>query len=228
MGSSSGYEAEIALLGFLYVAERGHQYSTKGASIDDVPDGGVTLCIAAGGPIVARYTGRAGDRFICTVGKGVELYTDKLLHAVEGGAGKAERDAGGIDKMIEEKISYDTPSSPWRTADSGAPPLTPEQKHAIEDPIEMERPPTAVKAAGLSPPMPTKPSKRSINTPTPGSTTSSYTPGRQKRSLELFERGVAAGLRGWSQNVQLETAAHMHVIFFCDAEIVVLALCSPD
>ena len=36
-------------------------------------------------PLVARYAGRAGDGFICTSGKGVELYRDKLLPAVDEG-----------------------------------------------------------------------------------------------------------------------------------------------
>ncbi len=56
----------------------GEYYKTKGASIYDVPEGGIPIYIAAGGPLVAKYAGRAGDGFICTSGKGEELYTDKL------------------------------------------------------------------------------------------------------------------------------------------------------
>jgi coenzyme F420-dependent glucose-6-phosphate dehydrogenase len=71
----------------------------------------------------------------------MELYTDKLLPAVEEGAAKAERDAGEIDKMIEIKISYDTdPEVALENPRVGAPlSLTPEQKHSIDDPIEMEK-----------------------------------------------------------------------------------------
>lgn len=86
----------------------GEYYHTVGASIYDVPKGGIPVYIAAGGPVVARYAGRAGDGFICTSGKGMDLYTEKLLPAVTEGAEKVERDVAEIDKMIEIKISYDT------------------------------------------------------------------------------------------------------------------------
>ena len=36
--------------------------------------------------VVAKYAGRAGDGFICTSGKGMELYTEKLIPAVKEGA----------------------------------------------------------------------------------------------------------------------------------------------
>src|SRR5699024_4539183 len=59
----------------------GDYYSTDVAFLYDVPEGGVPVYIAAGGPVVAKYAGRVGDWFICTSGKGMELYTDKLLPA---------------------------------------------------------------------------------------------------------------------------------------------------
>ncbi|GAA1150737.1 glucose-6-phosphate dehydrogenase (coenzyme-F420) [Ornithinicoccus hortensis] len=119
----------------------GDYYRTSGASIYDVPEGGVPVYIAAGGPMVARYAGRAGDGFICTSGKGMDLYTEKLVPAVEEGLAKAGRSGDEIDRMIEIKLSYD------RDADAAlentrfwAPlSLTAEQKHSIDDPIEMER-----------------------------------------------------------------------------------------
>src|SRR5690349_19266528 len=86
----------------------GDYYKLKGASIYDVPESGVPVYIAAGGPAVAKYAGRVGDGFICTSGKGEELYTEKLMPAVLEGAAAAERDPDDIDKMIEIKISYDT------------------------------------------------------------------------------------------------------------------------
>ena len=119
----------------------GEYYHTVGASIYDVPKGGIPVYIAAGGPVVARYAGRAGDGFICTSGKGMDLYTEKLLPAVAEGAEKVERDVADIDKMIEIKISYDTdPELALQNTRFWAPlSLTPEQKHDITDPIEMEK-----------------------------------------------------------------------------------------
>ncbi|MGW5518556.1 glucose-6-phosphate dehydrogenase (coenzyme-F420), partial [Nocardia africana] len=64
----------------------GQFYTTVGASIYDVPPAGIPVYIAAGGPVVARYAGRAGDGFICTSGKGMDLYTEKLMPAVTEGA----------------------------------------------------------------------------------------------------------------------------------------------
>ncbi|SUA46293.1 F420-dependent glucose-6-phosphate dehydrogenase [Nocardia africana] len=63
----------------------GRYYGTVGASIYDVPPAGIPVYIAAGGPVVARYAGRAGDGFICTSGKGMDLYTEKLMPAVAEG-----------------------------------------------------------------------------------------------------------------------------------------------
>ncbi|WP_166870594.1 glucose-6-phosphate dehydrogenase (coenzyme-F420) [Salinibacterium sp. ZJ450] len=118
----------------------GEYYSTKGASIYDVPEGGIPIYIAAGGPVVARYAGRAGDGFICTSGKGMELYTEQLLPAVAEGAAKAGRNFDDLDRMIEIKISYDTdPDAALENTRFWAPlSLSAEQKHSIEDPIEME------------------------------------------------------------------------------------------
>jgi coenzyme F420-dependent glucose-6-phosphate dehydrogenase len=135
----------VALMRELWLGDRvdfdGDYYRTRGASIYDVPEGGVPVYVAAGGPVVARYAGRAGDGFICTSGKGMELYTEKLLPAVAEGAAKADRDAGEIDRMIEIKISYDTDAElALENTRFWAPlSLSAEQKHSIDDPIEMER-----------------------------------------------------------------------------------------
>ena len=118
----------------------GDYYHLKGASIYDVPEGGVPIYIAAGGPAVAKYAGRAGDGFICTSGKGEELYKDKLMPAVREGAAAAERNPDDIDKTIEIKISYDTDADlALENTRFWAPlSLSAEQKHSIDDPIEME------------------------------------------------------------------------------------------
>src|SRR5690554_2015240 len=119
----------------------GEYYSTHDASIYDRPEGGIPVYIAAGGPVVARYAGRAGDGFICTSGKGMDLYTEKLIPAVKEGAEKAERQFVDIDRMIEIKLSYDTDhdtalENTWFWAPLA---LGKEQKHDITDPIEMEK-----------------------------------------------------------------------------------------
>ncbi|MFF0498941.1 glucose-6-phosphate dehydrogenase (coenzyme-F420) [Nocardia aobensis] len=118
----------------------GQYYTTVGASIYDVPPSGIPVYIAAGGPVVARYAGRAGDGFICTSGKGMDLYTEKLMPAVTEGAEKVGRTLDDIDRMIEIKISYDTdPELALENTRFWAPlSLTAEQKHSITDPIEME------------------------------------------------------------------------------------------
>lgn len=118
----------------------GEYYSTSGASIYDRPDVPIPVYIAAGGPVVARYAGRAGDGFICTSGKGMALYTDELIPAVLEGAAQSGRAFDDIDRMIEIKLSYDTDSeAALENTRFWAPlALSKEQKHDIADPIEME------------------------------------------------------------------------------------------
>ena len=120
---------------------RGEYYSTHEASIYDRPDVPIPVYIAAGGPVVARYAGRAGDGFICTSGKGMALYTEELIPAVKEGAEKAERAYNDIDRMIEIKLSYDSdPTVALENTRFWAPlALSKEQKHDITDPVEMER-----------------------------------------------------------------------------------------
>jgi coenzyme F420-dependent glucose-6-phosphate dehydrogenase len=123
------------------VSFEGEYYSTHDASIYDRPEGGVPVYIAAGGPLVAGYAGRAGDGFICTSGKGMDLYTEKLIPAVIAGAEKAGRDVTEIDHMIEIKLSYDTdPVLALENTRFWAPlSLSAEQKHDLTDPVEMEK-----------------------------------------------------------------------------------------
>ncbi|BDZ64416.1 glucose-6-phosphate dehydrogenase (coenzyme-F420) [Agromyces mangrovi Wang et al. 2018] len=123
------------------VSFEGEYYSTHDASIYDVPEGGIPVYIAAGGPTVAKYAGRAGDGFICTSGKGQELYVDKLIPAVKEGADAGGRSFDDVDRMIEIKLSYEeTEEAALDNTRFWSPlSLSAEQKHDITDPVEMER-----------------------------------------------------------------------------------------
>ena len=85
----------VRLMRELWTAGRchfeGEYYTTVDAFIYDRPEQPVPVYVAAGGPLVAKYAGRAGDGFICTSGKGMELYTEKLIPAVAEGAETAGR-----------------------------------------------------------------------------------------------------------------------------------------
>ena len=123
------------------VSFEGDYYRTVGATIYDRPEQPIPVYVAAGGPVVAKYAGRAGDGFICTSGKGMDLYTDKLLPAVAEGAAAADRDPATIDRMIEIKMSYDRdPDQALENCRFWAPlSLTAEQKHSVDSATEMER-----------------------------------------------------------------------------------------
>ena len=123
------------------VTFEGAFYRTRGASLYDRPQTPVPVYVAAGGPVVAKYAGRSGDGFICTSGKGMDLYTGKLLPALAEGAQAAGRDPATIDRMIEIKISYDRdPGRALENCRFWAPlSLTPEQKHSVDSSAEMER-----------------------------------------------------------------------------------------
>jgi coenzyme F420-dependent glucose-6-phosphate dehydrogenase len=134
----------VQLMRELWAGERvtfeGDFYRTVDATVYDRPEQPVPVYVAAGGPVVARYAGRAGDGFICTSGKGMELYTDKLLPAVVEGREAAGKDAAGIDRMIEIKLSYDHDAERARedTRFWAALALTAEQKAGLHDPGEMQ------------------------------------------------------------------------------------------
>jgi coenzyme F420-dependent glucose-6-phosphate dehydrogenase len=134
----------VELMRQLWTGERvtfeGQYYRTEKATIYDRPDEPVPIYIAAGGPKAAGLVGRIGDGFICTSGKGEDLY-HSLLGAVGDGAREAGRDPGSIVNMIEIKVSYDhdlafakKACEPW-----AALALTAEEKGGTEDPLEMER-----------------------------------------------------------------------------------------
>lgn len=123
------------------VSYEGEHFQTVNAKIYDRPDQPAPIYVAAGGPVMAKYAGRVADGLICTSGKGMELYTDKLLPAFSEGAQAAARDAQSLDRMLELKISYDRDhDTALENTRFWAPlSLTPEQKHSVDSAEEMER-----------------------------------------------------------------------------------------
>lgn len=119
----------------------GEYYKLVDARIYDRPEQPVPVYIAAGGPVVAKYAGRSGDGFICTSGKGMDLYTEKLMPAVVEGAKAAERNADDVDRTIEIKMSYDRDhEKALENTRFWAPlSLSAEQKHSVTSADEMER-----------------------------------------------------------------------------------------
>lgn len=123
------------------VSFAGTYYRTHNATVYDRPDAPMPLYIAASGPAAARLAGRIAQGFICTSGKGMDLYTDTLLPAVKEGAEKAGRSPSDIELTIEMKVSFDTDRERalGDTRHWGALALTGDEKMGIEDPIEMEK-----------------------------------------------------------------------------------------
>jgi coenzyme F420-dependent glucose-6-phosphate dehydrogenase len=124
-----------------FVTFDGEYYHTRNATIYDRPEKRIPIYISASGPVAAKFAGRAGDGFICTSGKGDELYRDKLLPALAEGAKAAHRDPATIEKTIEVKVSFDTDRQ-RALSDTriwAALALSAEDKAGIEDPREMER-----------------------------------------------------------------------------------------
>ena len=123
------------------VSFEGEYYKTDRATIYDKPDKQIPLYLAGSGPAATKYAGRTGDGYITTSGKAPELYTETLLPAVRAGAEAAGRQLTDLDMMIEVKVSFDHDRDAAMQATHfwGALGLTPEQKHGVEDPVEMQR-----------------------------------------------------------------------------------------
>lgn len=122
------------------VSFEGEYYRTAEATLYDRPAAPIPVYVAAGGPLVARYAGRVADGFIATSGKGAELYTDRLIPAVQEGVAKAGRRSADVDRLIEVKLSYDRdPDQAVANTRFWAPlALSAEQKHTIDSAAEME------------------------------------------------------------------------------------------
>lgn len=122
------------------VTFEGTYYQTRNATIYDKPEQPIPIYISAGGPLAAKFVGRAGDGFICTSGKGDALYREQLLPALAEGAKAAGRDVARIEKTIEVKVSFDTDRARalQDTRIWAALALPAEDKVDIHDPREME------------------------------------------------------------------------------------------
>ena len=198
----------IELMRALWTEDRvsydGEYYQTVDANIYDRPETPVPIYVAAGGPQVARFAGRVGDGFICTSGKGMDLYTEQLLPGVKEGAEKAGKNPDDIDRMIEIKLSYDTDyDTALENTRFWAPlALSKEQKHDITDPIEMEKAADALPIEQIA--------SRFIVGSDPDKVVAEikkytdaglnhlvfHAPGHdQRRFLELFEKDLAPRLR---------------------------------
>lgn len=135
----------VRLMRRLWTEERvtfeGDFYRVTDATVYDRPEAPVPVYVAGGGPGVTKYAGRAGDGYICTSGKGMDLYQETLLPALNEGLALAGRQDHDIDKMIEIKLSYDHDRSvALKNCQFWAPlSLSPEQKASTEDPKEMAR-----------------------------------------------------------------------------------------
>jgi coenzyme F420-dependent glucose-6-phosphate dehydrogenase len=127
----------IELIRRLWSEERvdfaGDYYKVARATIYERPPEPVPIWIAAGGPLAAKLAGRAGDGFICTSGKGEDLY-HRLIDAL-GERGDA------MTKMIEVKVSYDRDRAAAEQACRwwAALAIPGEERSDISDAVEMER-----------------------------------------------------------------------------------------
>jgi coenzyme F420-dependent glucose-6-phosphate dehydrogenase len=124
-----------------FVTFEGRYFRTQGATLYDRPPEGIPLYVAASGEKAARLAGEVADGFICTSGKGLELYRELLLPAVEQAARENGRDPSKIEKLIEMKVSYDTDldRAMRDTREWAALALPGEEKAGTFDPREMER-----------------------------------------------------------------------------------------
>ncbi|HEY7929802.1 MAG TPA: glucose-6-phosphate dehydrogenase (coenzyme-F420) [Steroidobacteraceae bacterium] len=123
------------------VSWRGQYYRTEKATIYDRPPRPVPIYVAGAGPVMAKYAGQSAQGFICTSGKGMELYRDTLLPNVAAGVAASGRSSDAVDRMIEMKVSFDADHERalQDTRHWAALALSADEKVATEDPIEMER-----------------------------------------------------------------------------------------
>jgi coenzyme F420-dependent glucose-6-phosphate dehydrogenase len=139
------FREALDLIETLWRGERvtyaGQFYRTSNATIYDRPQTPVPIYVAGAGPLMAKLAGEKAQGFICTSGKDRGLYVKTLLPNLDAGLEKAGRPPDSIDRMIEMKVSFDTdPGHALEdTRNWGALALSQQEKHDVEDPIEMER-----------------------------------------------------------------------------------------
>jgi coenzyme F420-dependent glucose-6-phosphate dehydrogenase len=135
----------LALIRQLWREERvtfkGRYYRTDRATIYDRPANPVPIYVAGAGPLISKFAGEFADGFICTSGKGLELYRDTLLPNVAAGLASAGRETPAVELMIEMKVSFDTDRTRAMedTRHWSALSLSAEEKMSVEDPLQMER-----------------------------------------------------------------------------------------
>lgn len=135
----------IELMRRLWTEERvsydGAYYRTKNATIYDRPSVPTPIYVAASGPTAAALAGELADGFICTSGKGTELYRETLLPKVAAGLNASGRASDSIDRMIELKVSFgsDLRQCMEDTRHWAALALSGEDKTGVSDPLEIER-----------------------------------------------------------------------------------------
>ena len=134
----------ITVINKLWTDERvnfsGDFYQLHNATVYDRPELRVPILVAAGGPVMAKFAGTVADGFICTSGKGRELYADRLLPAIAAGRQDSEYPDRSFDKMIEIKLSWDLDQDTALANTRFWAPLslTEEQKQGLGDPVEMQ------------------------------------------------------------------------------------------
>jgi len=123
------------------ISFQGQFYRTANATIYDRPVEPVPIYVAGAGPVMARMAGEKAQGFICTSGKIRDLYTETLLPNLAAGLEKVGRTRDSIDCMIEMKVSFDTDRrrALEDTRNWGALALSQQEKHDVEDAMEMER-----------------------------------------------------------------------------------------
>ncbi len=135
----------IALMRRLWSEDRvsfeGTYYRTRNATLYDRRTTPPPVYVAASGPAAAALAGEVADGFICTSGKGTELYRDTLLPKVATGLATAGRAPLSIDRMVELKVSFDAdlPQAMEDTRHWAALALSGDEKTGVTDPVEMDR-----------------------------------------------------------------------------------------
>lgn len=123
------------------VSYSGKFYGTSKATIYDRPKDPVRIYVAGAGPVMAKLAGEKSAGFICTSGKDRALYRDTLLPNVAAGLAQSGRASPSFDRMIEMKVSFDTDRARALadTRNWGALALSQQEKHDVQDPMQMER-----------------------------------------------------------------------------------------